>query len=132
MFGDYAADCARMNFDSNFGPAIKHLRWATGDSWRVQRGVKSGFDACKMRGVYKAIVDSADFLGADFSTADAYILRAVIDNMAKTGNSTTWRQLNTTHHITQVVTDISQVRGHKIAGRRALETTLQLSFLTDE
>lgn len=114
IFGDYAADCAKMAFSEGGAPAIRHIRYATSDVWRVQRAVKNGKDAQRMRGVYKAIVDSTDFAGEGFSTADAYIADGARNRDAGPGNSTTWRQLNTTHHITQVVNDIAKVRGISI------------------
>jgi Beta protein len=111
LFGDYAADCAKMTFGAGGAPAIRHIRYATPDAWRVQRAIKDGRDAERMRGVYQAIAESGDFAGASFSAADAYIANGAKNPSAGPGNSTTWRQLNTTHHITQVVSDIAKVRG---------------------
>jgi len=128
-FGDYAADCAKMRFDSSRVPAIRHIRYATSDSWRIQRGVESGTDAHRMHGVYKAIFDCREFAGAGFSEADAYIAHAAKNPTAKPGNATTWRQLNTTRHITQTVADIAKVRGIVIKKAPALEFDEQLSLL---
>lgn len=111
IFGDYAADCAKMSFSGGGAPAIRHIRYAIEGAWRVQRAVKQGKDAQRMHGVYKAIVDSGDFAGDGFSSADRFIANAAKNPSAGPGNSTTWRQLNTTHHITQVVSDIAKVRG---------------------
>jgi hypothetical protein len=130
-FGDYAADCAKMSFEDNFAPAIRHIRYTTSKDWRIQRGVKSGTDAYRMHGVYKAIVSCDEFAGGGFSQADAYIARAASDPTAKMGNSTTWRQLNTTHHITRAVADIAKVRGITIKmAAAAREFDAQRSFLT--
>ncbi len=130
MFGDYAADCAKMAFGGGGAPAIRHLRYATPGAWRVQRAVKEGKDAQRMRGVYKAIVESGDFAGEGFSSADSFIANGAKNPTAGPGNSTTWRQLNTTHHITQVISDIAKVRGISIKKAPATEV-LQFSLLSD-
>jgi len=130
IFGDYAADCAKMDFSKSSGAAaIRHVRYATAEHWRVQRAVKQGSDAVRMRGVYKAIYDSADFAGSGFSAADAFIARAANDPNVKPGNAKTWRQLNTTHHITQVVSDIARVRGVPIKKVAPEEFETQMSLL---
>jgi hypothetical protein len=128
-FGDYAADCAKMSFGSSGAPAIRHIRYATSNSWRIQRAVKSGTDARRMSDVYKGIFNCDEFAGGSFSEADAYIARAAMDPAAKPGNSKTWRQLNTTHHITQVVADIAKVRGIMIKKAPASKFDAQLSLL---
>lgn len=129
IFGDYAADCAKMTFGGGGAQAIRHIRYATADSWLIQRAVKEGRDAQRMHGVFKAIVDSGAFAGEGFSSADSFIANGAKNPMAGPGNSTTWRQLNTTHHITQVVSDIAKVRGISIKKAPASEE-VQLSLLT--
>jgi len=128
IFGDYAADCAKMAFGGGGAPAIRHIRYATAHAWLVQRAVKEGKDAQRMHGVYKEIVESGSFAGEDFSVADAFIANGAKSSSAKPGNSTTWRQLNTTHHITQVVSDIAKVRGISIRKAPASEE-VQFSFI---
>ena len=127
-FGDYAADNAKMTFGDSRAPAIRHLRYTTPSTWRIQRAVKSGPDAIRMYGVYRAIVESGEFAGSLFSEADAYVARAVRERGAKPGNATTWRQLNTTHHITQVVADIAKIHGIMIKRVAANELDTQLSL----
>ena len=109
--------------------AIRHIRYATSDSWRIQRAVEFGTDAHRMHGVYKAIFDCHEFAGAGFSEAEAYIARAAKNPAAKPGNATTWRQLNITHHITQAVADLAKVRGIMIKEAPANEFGTQLSLL---
>lgn len=55
-------------------------------------------------------MNSGEFSGETFSNADAYIFDVARNNAPKAGNATTWRQVNTTHHITRVVADIAEVR----------------------
>lgn len=131
IFGDYAADCAKMEFTKGSGaPAIRHIRYTTGDRWRVERAVKTGTDAARMKAVYKAIAKSADFLGRGFSSADAFIALAASDSRVAPGNAKTWRQLNTTHHITHVVSDIAKVRDRPIQRIPAEEPAEQFVLLS--
>ena len=113
VFGDYAADCATMAFGAGGARAIRHYRYATPDAWLVQRGAESGSDAAVMRDVCQGIVDSGEFAGRTFSSADDYIFHTA-HGQAGPGNATTWRAVNTTHHITRVVADIGGVRGYSL------------------
>jgi hypothetical protein len=128
IFGDYAADCSKIEFASTARGKIRHLRYATGGNWRVERGARHGADRDCMHQVYANIARSSDFAGASFSEADAYIARAAEDPAAPHGNSTTWRQLNTTHHLTQVVSDIAKIRGVEIK-RRPKDEAVQIPLL---
>ena len=128
IFGDYAADCAKMVFGKG-GMAIRHLRYTTGEHWRIQRGAKTGSDEKIMHGVYKGIVESGQFAGEGFSKADAYIARAAASANAGPGTAKTWRALNTTHHITVVVTALAKVRGILIAEVESDLASRQLSLL---
>lgn len=128
VFGDYAADCAKMTFGGKGGRPIPHARYTTDSSWLVVRGNASGSSYQVMKEVFKRIVVSGSFAGPTFSTADAYIFEVALNNAPSAGNPTIWRQLNTTHHITQVVADIAKVRNIRIAklpsGPAGLQTTL--------
>lgn len=114
IFGDYAADSAKIVFGSGGGRAIRHYRYSTKDAWLIARGEKIGTDKEIMKKVCHRIITSGHFAGPSFSLADAYIHRTAHD-LDGPGNSTMWRQINTTHHITRVVTDIAEVRGISIA-----------------
>ena len=130
IFGDYAADCSKMDFAKGGGRPIPHLRYTTGENWRIERGANDGTGRDRMHPVYTEIVDSNDFAGAGFSEADRYIARAAASAAAPHGNPSTWRQLNTTHHITQVVSDIARVRGFEIK-RPSIEESVQNSLLPE-
>lgn len=110
LFGDYAADCAEIKFGGKGGRAIRHYRYSTTDAWYVQRGLDSGTHEENMRAVCMSIVASGKFAGRDFSSADDHIF---LNSRGLTGpgNAKNWRAINTTHHITRVVTDIGAVRG---------------------
>lgn len=127
IFGDYAADCAKLVFGGNGGAAIRHYRYATGENWLIERGAKGGSDQEVMRAVCEKIVASRHFAGRSFSTADDYIFRTA-KGASGPGNATTWRAINTTHHITRVVADIGGVRGVRIAKRVVAAIDEQPSF----
>ncbi|GAB2179499.1 hypothetical protein DLREEDagr8_50570 [Dongia sp. agr-C8] len=114
MFGDYAADCAKLVFGTSGGAAIRHYRYTTGEEWIIERGKKAGKDSEIMREVCNRIILSKNFAGRDFSRADDFIYRTA-KGLAGPGNATIWRAINTTHHITRVVADIGERRGVQIA-----------------
>jgi hypothetical protein len=81
-----------------------------------------------MQRVCRNIVDSGHFAGASFSAADSYIFRTA-NNDDGPGNATTWRQINTTHHITRAVVDIAKVRGIEITEKTDVLMARQMSLL---
>lgn len=124
LFGDYGADCAKMVFNGSGGRAIRHYRYTTEDAWLIQRGASSGSDVDVMREVCRQIVSKKEYAGQTFSQADEYIYNTYIDQGGP-GNSTIWRAVNTTHHITRVVRDVSLVKGINIADRQKKEHVVQ-------
>jgi hypothetical protein len=132
MFGDYAADCAKIEFGSSGFSAIRHYRYATETDWLVVRGENTGSDRQIMQRVCRKIVDSGHFAGAGFSAADSYIFRTA-NHADGPGNAAIWRQMNTTHHISRAVADIAKVRGIEITqNRMELVVDGQMSFLPQE
>lgn len=127
-FGDFGADSSKITFGGAGARAIRHYRYTTENAWLVERGVKSGSDKNIMKDVCSRIVASGHFAGATFSTADAYIYRTAND-LDGPGNSTMWRQINTTHHITRVVNDVAKVRGFSISNISEEPVVHQMSLL---
>jgi hypothetical protein len=113
IFGDYAADSSKMVFGGKGGRPIPHYRYTTPASWLIVRGEANGSSHAVMQDVCNRIVQSGHFAGARFSTADRLIYRTANGHEGP-GNAATWRQVNTTHHITRVVTDVALVRGISI------------------
>jgi hypothetical protein len=128
IFGDYAADSAKMVFGGKGGRPIRHYRYTVENAWLVERGQESGTDKEIMRDVCSRIVNSRCFSGPRFSTADLYIHRSAND-LDGPGNSATWRQVNTTHHVTKVVKDVATVRSISIAEIADEPEAEQLSLL---
>lgn len=131
IFGDFAADCAKMAFAGKGGRPIPHCRYTTESDWLVVRGDEIGSTHEVMKDVFERILNSGKFSGPLFSEADRYIDDVVRNNSESAGNATTWRQINTTHHITRVVADIAKVRSIPITELPSWPTPEQLVFLTE-
>lgn len=129
VFGDFAADCAKIDFGGSGGRPILHSRYATASDWLIVRGEDSGSHFEIMKNVFSRLVNSDKFSGTGFSEADTYIYDVVHGRLNSAGNASTWRQLNTTHHITQVVTDMAKVRGIQISEIPNAPAGLQLALL---
>lgn len=126
LFGDYAADCAKLSFGRKGGSgAIRHYRYSTPNDWYVARGSNSGTHDDVMREVCERILGSGYFAGREFSSADDFIFLTAKGEATGPGSATTWRAVNTTHHITRVVTDIGLVRGRTFAPRLTRPLTVQ-------
>lgn len=128
VFGDYAADSSKMHFGKGGVAAIRHYRYTTPDCWIVARAAESGNDKSRMQWVANQIIESGLFAGRTFSQADQYIFDTAKGDVGP-GNSTTWRQVNTTHHLTRVVHDIALARGIVIDIPAEVEESRQLDLL---
>jgi hypothetical protein len=127
LFGDYCADSAPAFRTGRGGRPIKHYRYCTSDSWLVARGRSDQSYGKAMQWVAKEILDSGSFAGRDFSSADEFIYETAC-GLAGPGNATVWREINTAHHITQVVSDISKIKGFGIARRLFADANKQLEI----
>lgn len=111
VFGDFGADCSKIKFQKKGGGIpIRHYRYTLMSSWLVVRGSPTGTAKDAMQQVCRRIIDSGQFAGRDFSSADDFIYRCA-QGWEGPGNGTTWREINTTHHITRVVRDIGGIKG---------------------
>jgi len=129
VFGDFAADSARIEFGGKGGRPIPHCRYTAGANWLVVRGEDKGSTYEVMKGVFERIVANSEFSGPTFSQADAYIFDVARNNAPSAGNATIWRQVNTTHHITRVVADIATVRKIPIAKLPSMPAGAQQTLL---
>ncbi len=129
VFGDYGADCAKFEFKkASGGIPIRHYRYTTPDSWLVVRGSAAGQVEAVMRGVCERILRSGKFAGRGFSSADDYIFKTA-KGWDGPGNGTTWREINTAHHITRVVRDIGGIKGMSFTETTFSDPADQPSFL---
>lgn len=109
VFGDYGADCAKMNFGRGQAKAIPHLRYADAESWLVERGADKGRFETIMKAVCSNVVNRAGFSGRDFCLADDTIFR-ISRGATGPGTAKHWRAINMNHHITRVVADVGRVQ----------------------
>jgi hypothetical protein len=70
-------------------------------------------------------VRSGRFAGRGFCSADDYIFKTAM-GWDGPGNGTTWREINTAHHITRVVRDIGNIRGMSFAEPKFSDDQLSL------
>lgn len=116
IFGDHGADCSMVNFGRKGGRGvIPHLRYATRNSWAIFRGGNwlSADDNGTIRSVTSRLRNSEHYDGSDFSLADEFIDLCAV-GVGKTGNATTWRQINTNRHITKTISDLMSMRGERL------------------
>lgn len=114
IFGDYGADSSNVALGGKGGMAIRHLRYAIGEAWLVQRGPATGSHETAMRAVCNKILESGVFAGRSFSSADEFIYLCA-KGFVGPGQPSKWRAVNTTHHITRAVTDVGNVRNLQFA-----------------
>ncbi|WP_411901905.1 beta family protein [Methylorubrum thiocyanatum] len=128
IFGDYGADCAKIEFKKKGGGIpIRHYRYTTPSKWLVVRGVPSGAAKDIMRQVCNRVLNSGYFAGREFSSADDFIYKSA-QGWEGPGNGTTWREINTTHHITRVVRDIGEIKGYNFIDRQVSSPSKQDSM----
>jgi hypothetical protein len=128
VFGDYGADCAEFKFSGKSGGIpIRHYRYTTPESWLVVRGMSGGIADAVMRDVCERILASGQFAGRRFSSADDYIFKTA-NGLDGPGSGTTWREINTAHHITRVVRDIGTIKGMSFADVRISDPVDQFSL----
>jgi hypothetical protein len=132
VFGDYGADCAKFNFRKKSGGIpIRHYRYATPENWLVVRGTSTGTAEATMKDVCLRILASGKFAGREFSSADDYIYKTA-QGWDGPGNGSTWREINTAHHITRVVRDIGTIKGLSFSDLKVSDPPHQPSFFDDE
>ncbi len=127
MYGDFAADSAKFNFSSGPIAPISHYRYSTPRHWIVIRGSATRTVKEAMKEVATRLVTSVHFAGRAFSLGDRYIDDTARDKDGP-GNARTWRQVNTIHHLTRVVTDLGPQRGYQIIERTDMPEPEQLDL----
>lgn len=112
-YGDFGADCGRMTFPKSKGGGrpIPHLRYTGETHTLVVRGSASGAFTPTMRKVCSQIIESKEYCGRGFSSADDRIWRNAKEMTETCGDATSWRELNTSHHLVRVVRDLGAMSG---------------------
>ncbi|MGJ5175785.1 beta family protein [Bradyrhizobium oligotrophicum] len=117
MFGDFAADSAKFAFGSGGIAPICHYRYSTPRLWIVIRALEAVTVREGMKEIATRLVSSEHFAGRAFSRGDRYIADTASGRDGP-GNATTWRKVNTVHHLNRVVTDLGPHLGYQIAERK--------------
>jgi hypothetical protein len=116
MYGDFAADSAKFAFGSGGIVPICHYRYSTPRHWVVIRASEAGTVKEAMKEIAARLASSVHFAGRAFSLGDKYIEDTASGRVGP-GNATTWRRVNTIHHLTRVVTDLGPQGGYQIVER---------------
>jgi hypothetical protein len=69
-----------------------------------------------MQRVAEKIVQSTHFAGRNFSMGDHFIENIAMRS-AGPGNATSWRSVNTVHHLTRVIRDLGEYYGYRLRER---------------
>ena len=129
MFGDYAPDHSKMEWNKKGGVAAHRCyRYTTENDWYIVRGSDSGQTTNVMEGICKKLVASQHYAGRTFSYADEQIYQ-IAKEATMPGSSTDWREINVCHHITRVVRDMGKVKGIKFADTKSKNILEQLPLL---
>lgn len=127
VFGDYGADNAAFHFDGQGRPS-PHLRYSTDSTWNVSRGDKKSDRRTTMMATAGRITSRSDFSGDGYSWGDSMIVDMVAGD--RTGNSTTWRAINTSHHIERTCREIGSFLGFALPEysrvRRGVQTKMSI------
>lgn len=122
-YGDYVADSAKFVFGGG-GIPIRHLRYCDDENWIVARGLPDIPQAAAMQSVAKDILNSGAYMGRGFSSGDERIYQ-LANNPSGGGNAQIWREANTAHHITKVVSDLGKRYGFSLAPNVVEEESTQ-------
>lgn len=91
-------------------PISFNIRYSIDDAYVIYKGdaiKKGGLNINKVAEASSLLVNSAYFLGKDYSWGDAEIYKRAVGEIKKPGNTTTWRAIGTNHHITFMVNHLS-------------------------
>lgn len=111
VYGDYAiSHPAPTEIDPRTMRMSANIRYTTADKWLIvkgrnvrQYGFEQYFELCR------TLREQPEYSGSKFSWGDNYISDCA-DRMTGPGNATTWRKVGTNHHLTLLVTELSNLR----------------------
>jgi len=110
-FGDYAiANPAPFEADPRLIRMTANIRYTGDDKFIIFKGRdlrKYGYG--QYFTLAAQVMAHTEYRGSDFSVGDYYIEEVGLQRVNKPGNQTTWRRAATNHHLTLVVTELSNV-----------------------
>jgi hypothetical protein len=111
IFGDYTTvnPAFKADFDMRKIKPAGKVVYTTPDSWFVQKGGAFRENRDQMYGHCARIVKSGKFRGANYSDGDNYISRcAKREKDAGPSTLTRWKEVGISHHVMQVLEDVSK------------------------
>lgn len=108
VFGDYGVRGPNTAEDVISPHTNGKIRHTIGQSYYIVRGhsVQQGDKGAQMHNLAKTVVDSAHYMGEDFSWGDARIMAC--SHGAFKGSSTDWIAIDTSHHMAWVVAEVEE------------------------
>ncbi|CAG9932745.1 beta family protein [Candidatus Nitrotoga arctica] len=108
LFSDYGIRGPNMVEDVIAQHANGKIRYATALSYFIARGhsMKLGNKGAQMYELANIIVESPCYMGKDFSWGDFRILECSREKFR--GNSTQWIGIDTNHHITWIIAEVTE------------------------
>ena len=109
-FGDYAIQHPDLtDLDFRFIKSSVNLRYATDTAWLVYKGrEKNRHGHDQFNEICRLLLQRKEYSGPDYSWGDGYIKKCA-DNEDGPGNTTTWRKVAFSHHITLTAGQVSTV-----------------------
>ncbi|WP_366294487.1 beta family protein [Paenibacillus sp. AN1007] len=107
-FGDYGiSNPAPFEADPRFINMSANIRYTADDKYIIFKGrVIKRFGGAQYFQIAQQVVAHHEYYGAGFSAGDYYI-NEVANNNDGPGNATSWRKAGTNHHLTLVITELS-------------------------
>jgi len=112
-FGDYAVSHPTLpSIDPRIMSPSASIRYTIQAEWLILKGRSlRRFKFDQFHALSKALINSSEFYGKDFSEGDAFIHKCGTDFESGTGNLTTWRFVGTNHHIESVTQQLASQFG---------------------
>ncbi|MDM1073637.1 beta family protein [Empedobacter brevis] len=108
VFSDYSTfNSETTEIDPRFIQMSANVRYTYNDYWLIARGKSVRTHTfSQYYSLCKKIVERHEYMGNDYSWGDARIYDCA-NQISKTGNATTWKQVANNHHIEFVVNQLS-------------------------
>lgn len=108
VYGDYAtvAPGFAADFDMRVVKPAGKLVYTTATDWIVKKGGSFRGDPAQMHKHCQSVIASGLFRGSGFSFGDKYIQECAV-GAAPPSNLTRWKEVGISHHIMQVLDDLS-------------------------
>ncbi len=110
IFGDYGISNPQpFEGDPRFINMSANIRYTADDKFLIFKGmITRRYGGAQYHQLAQQVVAHREYSGPNFSAGDHYI-NEVAQNNDGPGNATTWRRTGTNHHLTFVVTELSNL-----------------------